>query len=89
MAYGSGPYISPRLFKELILPRFRRLAEKMKKPWIFHSDGNLYPVLADLLDLGIKVLHPIQPGPMDIFQLKKDIGDRVCLAGNVDSGDSR
>ena len=84
MAFNTGPYISPRMFKELFLPRYRRLAEKINKPWLLHSDGNLRPILADLLDLGINALHPIQPGPMDILQLKKDIGDRVCLAGNLD-----
>jgi hypothetical protein len=62
MAFNTGPYIRPRIFKELFLPRYRRLAEKINKPWILQSDGNLRPILADLLSLGIKALHPIQRG---------------------------
>jgi uroporphyrinogen-III decarboxylase len=83
MAYDSGPFVGPCLFRELLLPRYKRLANSIKKPWMLHSDGDLRPVLGDLLDLGIKGLHPIQPGPMDILELKKEIGDRVFLAGNV------
>jgi uroporphyrinogen-III decarboxylase len=62
----------------------QRVAKKMTKPWAFHSDGDLTTILEDLLSLGMNALHPIQPGAMDIFELKKEIGDRVCLMGNVD-----
>jgi uroporphyrinogen-III decarboxylase len=84
MACDTGPYLGPKFFKELILPRYRRVIRKTAKPWIFHSDGDLTPVLKDLMDLGMSGLHPIQPGPLDIFRLKKEIGDQLCLIGNVD-----
>jgi uroporphyrinogen decarboxylase len=84
MAFDTSPYVSPRLFRELIVPRYRRMLAASSKPVILHSDGNLRPILADLLDLGIAALHPIQPGVMDIFEMKRQIGDRVCLLGNLD-----
>ena len=83
LAFKTGPFMSPALFKEWIMPYFRKVVENIKKPWVFHSDGNLMLILEDLLSLGMKGLHPIEPGAMDIFQLKKEIGDRVCLMGNV------
>jgi len=56
----------------------------MKKPWIFHSDGNLFPILDGLVTLGMSAIHPVQPAAMDIKKLKDQYGDRVCIVGNID-----
>ncbi|MHB0858349.1 MAG: uroporphyrinogen decarboxylase family protein [Anaerolineae bacterium] len=84
MAFKSAPYFSPTLFRELLLPRFQRVAEKVTLPWIIHSDGNILPYVDDLLDLGITGLHPNEKGAVDIVAMKRDYGKRVCLLGNVD-----
>ena len=54
------------------------------KPWVFHSDGNLLPILDDLLTLGMAGIHPIQPSAMDIKEIKAKYGNRVCILGNID-----
>ena len=84
IAFKSGLLLSPRMFRERILPHVRKVAESMTVPWIFHSDGNLAAVLDDLVDLGIAGLHPVEPGAMDIRALKRRYGRRLCLIGNVD-----
>lgn len=87
MAYRSGPMFSPRVFRTVFLPHLRRVADAIKGagfPWILHSDGNLMPILDDLLTLGFDGLHPLEPGPMDIEAVKRDYGQRVCLIGNID-----
>ncbi len=84
MAFKTGPFFSPSVFRDVFLPRFRRVREKITLPWIIHSDGNLMPFLDDLLSLGIVGLHPIEKGAMDIRALKRDHGRRLCLLGNVD-----
>ena len=45
-----------------------------RPPWVFHSDGNLMPIMDDLLTLGMNGLHPIQPGVMDLAVLKEKYG---------------
>jgi uroporphyrinogen decarboxylase len=60
------------------------VAREIKKPWIFHSDGNLFPILDGLVTLGMNAIHPVQPSAMDINQLKARYGDRVCIVGNID-----
>ena len=35
------------------------------------------------IDIEIDVLHPIDPTCMDIHRMKKEFGDKICLAGNV------
>ena len=52
---------------------------------IFHSDGNLNPILDELVNAGIKGLNPIDPlGEMDIAKIKEKYGDKLILIGNVD-----
>ena len=55
-------------------------------PFIMHSDGRLWPVLDDLIALGVNALHPIEPKAMDIFELKEKVGHKIALFGNIDLG---
>ncbi len=84
LAFRTGPFLSPALFRDLVMPRHRRVAEKITIPWILHSDGDVMPYLEDLLSLGIAGLHPNEKGAMDIRAMKREYGDRICLLGNVD-----
>jgi uroporphyrinogen decarboxylase len=84
MAFKTAPLFSPKVFREVVLPRYQRVARKISIPWVLHSDGNLMPILDDLLSLGISGLHPIEKGAMDMRAMKRDYGDRICLLGNVD-----
>jgi len=84
MAFKSAPFFSPAIFREVVLPRYRRVAEKITLPWIIHSDGNILPFLDDFLNLGIAGLHPVEKGAMDIRALKQRYGSRLCLLGNID-----
>ena len=84
LAFNIGPYFSPALFHNLVLPYHQRVAEKITLPWIMHTDGNVLPLMEDILSLGIAGLHPIEKGAMDIRGFKRDYGHRVCVLGNVD-----
>ena len=84
MAFKSGPFFSPAVFQELVVPRYRRVAEKLALPWVVHTDGDVSLFLDDFVSLGIAGLHPFEKGAMDIRASKRDYGDRLCLLGNVD-----
>ncbi len=83
MAYKSGPFCSRLDFIEFLLPSLQMVAESITIPWVFHSDGNIMSLLDDLLALGINGLHPIEPGPMDLAEVKTKYGEDVCIIGNV------
>lgn len=83
IAYKSGPFCSLPTFREFLLPAMQAAAESITIPWVFHSDGNIMPVLEDLLTLGMDGLHPLEPGPMDLAEVKQKFGDQLCLIGNV------
>jgi len=38
----------------------------------------------DLLTQGMNAIHPLEPGSMDLLELKKRYGHRVTLVGNID-----
>ena len=84
MAFNTQPFFSPKVFRELVVPRFREVAKHITLPWVVHSDGNIMPFLPDLIDLGISGVHPLEKGAMDVAAVKRDYGDRICLLGNVD-----
>lgn len=84
VAFKSGPFLAPEMLREYVFPVFQRLAARIRKPWIFHSDGDLSQLLEDILALGPDAIHPIEPKCNDIYQLKREIGDRICLHGNLD-----
>jgi len=84
MAFKSGPFFSPAVFRELVAPRFRRVAERLAIPWILHSDGDVGPLADDLVALGVAGLHPNEKGAMDIREMKRRYAGRLCLLGNVD-----
>jgi hypothetical protein len=83
IAFKTSPFFSPEIFRELLLPRYRRLVDALSIPWIFHSDGNILPVVDDLVELGVSGLHPLEDGAMDIRAMKREYGDKLCLLGNV------
>jgi len=78
------PWVNMEMFDEFLKPYQAIVARAIKKPWIFHSDGNLVPILEGLLSLGMDAIHPIQPAAMDINKIKADYGQRVCVVGNID-----
>jgi uroporphyrinogen decarboxylase len=82
-AYHSGPMFSPKVFREVFAPAARRATERIGVPWVFHSDGNLFPVLEDLLTLGMSGLHPIEPEAMDLAEAKRRLAGRACVLGNI------
>ncbi|MEM2690440.1 MAG: uroporphyrinogen decarboxylase family protein [Nitrososphaerota archaeon] len=83
----NGPFMNPKLFREYELPNLKEVVNIAKKhgvPVLKHSDGNLYPILDDIVNAGISALHPIEPEVMDLAQVKEQYGDKICLMGNVD-----
>jgi hypothetical protein len=82
-AFNSGPFISPASFRQWVVPYHRRASQEITVPWIIHTDGEIGPLMEDLLSMGINGIHPIDPNCMDIRVFKRKFGERVCILGNV------
>jgi uroporphyrinogen decarboxylase len=83
-AYKTGLFFSPAIFRDLLVPRYKRVLENLTIPWFLHSDGNITEALDILIDLGVAATHPNEKGAMDIRAVKRRYGDKICLIGNVD-----
>jgi hypothetical protein len=84
IAYNSAPFFSPKVYRNILLPHTRKVAEKITKPWIYHSDGNLLPIWKDLTSQGMNAIHPLEAGSMDLKQLKANYGDTITFVGGLD-----
>ncbi|MFC1582848.1 uroporphyrinogen decarboxylase family protein, partial [Planctomycetota bacterium] len=82
-AFKTGTVYSPDFFKEVVLPYARTIAEAIRIPWVFHSDGNYMGVLDDLAGLGMNAINPVEPGCLDIPEIRRRYPDLV-LIGNVE-----
>jgi len=78
------PWVNMEMYEEFVYPYQKMVADAIRKPWAYHSDGNLFPVLDGLLKLGMNAIHPIQPSAMDIGKMKAQYGSKVCIIGNID-----
>lgn len=87
VAHTHGPIMSPRHYREFIAPCHRELVEFGKAlglKMVLHCDGNLWPLIDDVIACGFEGLHPLQPDAgMDLRRVKEYLGDRLCLIGNL------
>lgn len=85
-----GPYISPKLYRELIKPRYAYMTQEVKKinknvKIAYHTDGKVEWALDDLVEIGIDILNPLQPDVNDVEAIKRKYGKKLTLWGNVDT----
>lgn len=81
--------MSPETWRRFLKPRMARFIAEVRaiKPDIkiaYHSDGNIEPIIPELIEIGIDVLNPIQPASMDPASIKRRYGDRLCFWGTMD-----
>jgi len=91
LADKNGPMYGPRVFRELVLPRYQRLARRCHELgcwYVFRSDGNLWPIEQELfVDSGIDGYGEIDhEAGMTLERLKPLHGGRLCFWGNVPAG---
>lgn len=79
--------MSPDQYREYIKPYHREIVEHAHSRGVRivkHSDGNVWPILEDFVEVGFDGVHPIQPQCMDIAEVKKALSGRACILGNID-----
>jgi uroporphyrinogen decarboxylase len=88
MAYNAGPFMSPRHFREFLVPYHTRMFDAFHRrgmPVIFHSDGDIRFVIDDLIGSGVDAINPLEcKASMDVRELAPRYGDRLGFVGNID-----
>jgi hypothetical protein len=87
MCYNRGPLMSPRLFREMLVPRYQRITGALRKLGItinvLDCDGSIRELVPGWLDAGINCMFPLEAAHTDAFQLREEFGDNVLLFGGV------
>ena len=83
--------ISPDTFRDIVKPKIGELIDfiKTRAPSTYvmlHSDGAVYTLIEDFIDMGVDILNPLQPNAkgMDAKRIKENFGDRLCFHGAID-----
>jgi uroporphyrinogen decarboxylase len=86
--FNTGPFLSPRMFRQFVTPYLKTLITGYKAQGYYvikHTDGNLMPILDQILEAEPHGLHSIdcQAKNMDLAVIKAQAGDKLCLLGGV------
>lgn len=85
--FNDGPFLSPAKFAEFVAPYLKKLIAAQRELGYYvikHTDGDIMPILDQLVDCNPHALHSLDPqAGVDIAEVKRLVGDRVCLCGNV------
>ena len=85
--FNDNPFFPPAMFAEYITPYLTQLIAGYREMGFYtvkHTDGNIMPILDQLVAARPHALHSLDPqGGVDIAEVKRLVGDQVCLVGNV------
>ncbi len=88
--FNTGPFLSPRQFSEFITPYLVKLIKGYRDMGFYvikHTDGNIMPILDQLIEANPHAFHSLDPqAGIDMAEMKRLCGDQFCLIGNVNCG---
>jgi uroporphyrinogen decarboxylase len=84
--------VSPAMYRQLIKPIQKRMFDFFRSRTdalrLCHSDGAVYPLIGDWIEIGAQALNPVQvsaAGMGDTAKLKAEFGDRLAFWGAIDT----
>ena len=85
----TGLLMSPAHLRQFFIEPFTRIVQGMKRyglPVMMHNDGNLWPVMDDLVATGIDGFHPVErAASMDLKTIKDRYRGKLCPIGNINN----
>ncbi|MFN8412651.1 MAG: uroporphyrinogen decarboxylase family protein [Anaerolineales bacterium] len=84
--------MSPKMYREILKPvhadYISFIKSHTKAKVFFHTDGDVFPLIPDFIEMGVDILNPIQTsaGKMsDLAGLKKQFGRNIIFCGAIDT----
>ncbi len=89
MAFRSGPLISPKMFRQFMMPRYKVITDLLRSKGVdiifVDSDGGLNQLIPLWLECGINFFWPLEcAAGNDAVSLRKQYGKDAILGGNID-----
>jgi len=89
ICYNAGPIISPTAFEQIVVPRMKRVNDRLRKELgakfiSLDSDGNFLSLIDGWIEAGVNVMMPCEvDSGMDILMLQERYGDRCGFHGGI------
>ncbi|MBM3216292.1 hypothetical protein FJZ36_15435 [Candidatus Poribacteria bacterium] len=87
MGTQNSLFFSPELFRKYLKPAYQALIEEAHAHdmqfWL-HTCGNVESIVEDFIEIGLDVLHPIQPFAMDAEDTVRRFGGRIGFMPGID-----
>ena len=84
--------MSPKMYREIVKPihadYIAFIKSHTKAKLFFHTDGDVFPLIPDFIEMGVDILNPVQTsaGKMsNIEELKKQFGKNLIFCGAIDT----
>ncbi len=90
-AFAGGSFISPRMYRDFVVPYERRVTEAVKAmgvPVYTHTCGKIGDRLELMVETGTQGIDTLDPPPLgnaELADAKRIIGDRLFIKGNLNS----
>ena len=84
-ADNAGTFLSPVMFREWVMPEYKRITAASDVPILWHSDGCIESLLPIIVDAGFSGVHSLEgKADVDLERVKRNHGKDLVLAGNID-----
>ena len=89
ICYKAGPIVSPKFFRNIVMPRYKRINQKLLGAgidiWYIDCDGDVRPLLPAMMEGGINCLFPFEVnGCAHPAELLSKYGSALRIMGGVD-----
>jgi uroporphyrinogen decarboxylase len=87
LGFKTSTLISPDDIRRHIIPQYKRVISLIKKtgrPFLWHSCGNIFSIMENMIDLGIDAKHSNEDAIAPFPKWISLYGDRIALLGGID-----
>jgi uroporphyrinogen decarboxylase len=87
LGFKTSTLVSHAIIRQHIIPQYRRVIEMVRaagRPFLWHSCGNIFGVMDDVIALGIQAKHSNEDGIAPFERWIERYGDHIALLGGID-----
>jgi hypothetical protein len=87
LGFKTSTLVAPGVIRQHILPQYQRVVGRIKaagKPFLWHSCGAIFPVMDDVIALGIDAKHSNEDCIAPYERWIERYSDRIGLLGGID-----
>ena len=92
LGMNTSLLMSPKMYRQILKPIHAEyiafIKSHTKAKLMFHTDGDVFSLIPDFIEMGVDILNPIQTsaGKMaDLAELKKQFGKQIIFCGGIDT----